>query len=237
MSPRLDDPEAVRAQYADESGLRARQAIWQELEGPDPREALWQAIVDCSPRHVLEVGGGDGWLSERIARELGAEVVMVDQSERMVELAAERGVDARLGDVQALPFRDGPFDLVVAAWMLYHVPDLDRGLAEIARVLSPGGRLVANTNSREHARELFDLIGYPADARDRLFDADNGEAALRRRFAHVVRRDVDAWATVRDRQQLVDYRASMMTETTPVPDDVRVPLRIGSRGVVFTATK
>ena len=45
----------------------------------------------------------------------------------MVELARARGVDARVGDVQELPFADGAFDCVVAAWMLYHVPDLDRG--------------------------------------------------------------------------------------------------------------
>jgi SAM-dependent methyltransferase len=162
---------------------------------------------------------------------------MIDQSERMVELARERGVDARIGDVQALPFADASFDLVVAVWMLYHVTDLERGLSEIARVLEPGGHLVANTNSKFHAREVFDLIGYPSDALDELFNAENGEESLRRHFAHVSRTDVTAWATVRERQTLVDYRASMSVQTTPVPDDVSLPLRVGSRGVVFVATK
>ena len=67
-------------------------------------------------------------------------VTFVDLSQRMVELARARGIaDAHVGDVQELPFADASFDTVVAAWMLYHVPDLDRGLAEIARVLEPGG--------------------------------------------------------------------------------------------------
>jgi SAM-dependent methyltransferase len=121
--------------------------------------------------------------------------------------------------------------------MLYHVTDLDRGLAEIARVLEPGGKLVANTNSRQHVAELYDLIGYPQDARVDVFNAENGEESLRRHFAQVERRDVVAVATVRDRQTLVDYQASLMVETQPVPDDVPLPFRVHSRGVVFVATK
>jgi SAM-dependent methyltransferase len=139
--------------------------------------------------------------------------------------------------VQSLPFDDASFDLVIAAWMLYHVTDLDRGLAEIARVLVPGGRIVANTNSKRHAQELFDLIGYPADARRDLFNAENGAASLERHFTHVERIDVVARATVRDRRVLVDYRNSLMVETSPVPEDVELPLVVGSRGVVFVATK
>jgi ubiquinone/menaquinone biosynthesis C-methylase UbiE len=48
-----------------------------------------------------------GELSERIAMELGADVTAVDSSERMVELTRAPGIDARVGDVQALPFEDG----------------------------------------------------------------------------------------------------------------------------------
>jgi SAM-dependent methyltransferase len=233
----LDDPNAVRMQYATEHGLRARAALWGELSGVDGKEVLWQAIAAAEPERVLEVGGGEGALSKRIAAELGAAVVMVDQSERMVELAAAKGVDARAGDVQELPFADCSFDLAVAAWMLYHVTDLDRGLSELARVLTPGGRLVAVTNSLRHARELFDLIGYPWRAREDMFSSENGEESLRRHFAGVSRTDVVAWAMVRDRRVLVDYRNSMMVETNPVPHDVELPFRVGARTVVFVAAK
>ena len=134
----LDDPEVVREQYATEDGLEERRSIYQDVEGEDAKEVAFRAIAACRPRRVLEVGPGPGELSARMTAELGAEVVALDVSERMVELARRRGVDARVGDVQSLPFEDGSFDTVVAAWMLYHVPDLDRGLAEIARVLTPG---------------------------------------------------------------------------------------------------
>ena len=99
---------------------------------------------------MLEVGCGEGELGARIESEIGVEVVALDQSARMVGLSRERGVDARVGDVQELPFEDGSFDVAVAAWMLFHVAGLDRGLRELARDLRPGGRLVAVTNRDDH---------------------------------------------------------------------------------------
>ena len=191
---RLDDPALVAAQYASEAPLEARRSIYGAGDAPDAREVAFGAIAEIAPRRVLEVGGGPGELSERIARELGAEVVMVDISPRMAELARQRGVDARVGDVQALPFEDAIFDCAVAAWMLYHVPDLDRGLAELRRILRPRGRLVAVTNGGEHMEELRRLAG--DWAWERRFRREEAVAVLERHFARVERRDVDGWVDV-----------------------------------------
>ena len=160
--------------------------------GPNAISMSREAVAEVAPLRVLEVGCGRGETAEWIAREPGAEVIALDQSERMVELTRARGIDARLGDVQELPFEDESFDCVVAAWMLYHVPDLDRGLAELARVLRPAGRLVAVTNSQ---RQMPGALG--ADrcrARGKTFSAENGEERLRRHFAAVERRDADGYA-------------------------------------------
>lgn len=233
----LHDPDLVRREYASEAGLEARRSIYESAEGEDAREVAFRAIAGCRPRRVLEVGPGPGELSERIASELGAQVVAIDVSERMVELAQARGVDARVGDVQELPFADGSFDTVVAAWMLYHVPDLDRGLAEIARVLEPGGRLVAVTNSEQHLDEARAHAGVTMVGR-LPFNRDNGEELLRRRFASVERIDVDGWVTFPDGAAIRRYVASMITEASKadaVPDDVG-PVRAGTRVTVFVAT-
>jgi SAM-dependent methyltransferase len=188
---RLNDPESVRRQYENEAGLAVRrETIASFREGPDAFDAAFQAVVEVRPQRVLEVGCGMGQFAERLIRELAAEVVAVDLSPRMVELARERGVDARVSDVQALPFEDGEFDCGVANWMLYHVAFLDRALAELARVLAPTGRLVAATVGEEHQAEVWDLVGFRPPLRP--FSRENGEVALRRRFDRVERRDVDS---------------------------------------------
>jgi SAM-dependent methyltransferase len=230
----LDDPATVKAQYAREDNLRARQRLYDEVSGPHAPDVLWQTLVEWNPRRVLEVGGGPGELSERMQKELGADVSFLDISPRMVELARERGVEAIVGDVQKLPFEDGMFDTVVAAWMLYHVPDIDRGLSEIARVLRPGGALVAVTTSVLHLSELRELVAYP-DGHYETFNRENGEGFLRRHFAQIERLDLETEVTVRERQKLVDYQQSMSVPTQPVPEDVELPFIVHGRTSIFVA--
>jgi SAM-dependent methyltransferase len=235
--PRLDDPAFVREQYADEANLAARKAAYATAEGPDAREVLFEAVAEGRPQRVLEVGGGEGELAERIVRELGAELVGVDQSPRMVEIQRGKGIDARAGDVQELPFGDEEFDLAVAAWMLYHVPDVDRALAELARVLRPGGRLVAVTNSADHLRELHELAGRDPSDREMGFRRENGEELLLRHFASVERRDVDGWITFDD-GSLRAYAGSWdalwpILELPPL----REPLRVRRTSSIFVAEK
>jgi len=140
----LNDPEAVRKAYADENRYATRMAKQKTATGPD-HDIVFAAVAEREPRDVLEVGSGRGELAERMSRELSAHVIALDQSARMVELTAARGVEAVIGDVVGLPFDDGSFDCAVAAWMLYHASDLHQALEELRRVLRPGGRLVAAT--------------------------------------------------------------------------------------------
>ena len=232
---RVDDPDAVAQQYASEANLEARRALYANAEGPDPREVAFAAVAEAAPRRVLEVGGGPGELAARMAAELGADVVMVDVSPRMVELARGRGVDAHVGDVQDLPFEDGSFDCAVAAWMLFHVPDLDRGLAELARVLRPGGRLVAVTNAEHHLHELREIAG--SAAWHRPFTRENGMDVLARHFDAVERRDVDGWITVGDEAAVHRFVESLTPHTVPELPPFTVPLRSRRASSIFVATR
>ena len=195
---RFDDPQYVREQYATENGLAARASLYLYGGGPDARGVIVEELDRLAPHRVLEVGCGWGELAERIESEVGCEVVATDLSERMVELARERGLEARIADVQELPFSDGAFDAVVAAWMLYHVPDLERGLAEIARVLRPGGSLIAATNAQRDFHELWALVGRGLATRQLTFRSENGEEHLSRHFLSVRRHDLVAPVTFAD---------------------------------------
>jgi SAM-dependent methyltransferase len=155
----------------------------------------------------------------------------------MVELARNRGVDARLGDVQELPFADARFDVAVAGWMLYHVPDLPRAIDELARVLRPGGRLVAMTNSVLHLIELRELVGTgPAPL---SFSRESGEELLGRRFAAVERIDVDGTVEFADRAAVEEYvRASIVMSpfVQELPASIDEPFTARRATTVFVAT-
>lgn len=230
----LNDPNQVREEYSDESRFAVRASAWQNSTGPNAIEMCRAAVAEVSPRRVLEVGPGRGETAEWIKRETGAKVVAIDQSARMVELTRERGVDVRVGDVQDLPFESASFDCVVAAWMLYHVPDLDRGLAEIARVLCEGGRLVAVTNSTRHGQELKELVGAKSQMN---FNGENGEEMLRRHFSQVEHRAADGYATFEPEDVVAYIEASKwLWSAGPLPK-VEKPVRVTKAPVIFVATK
>ena len=149
----------------------------------------------------------------------------------MVELAAERGLEAVVADVQELRFADGEFDCVLAGWMLYHVRDLDRGVAELARVLAPHGLLVATTNGGGHLSELFERVGR---ARFELpFSRENGAAILRRSFRTVEQHDFTTRARFVNRDAVVRY-VSSMTAQVEVPADIE-PFEAHGEPTVFLA--
>jgi SAM-dependent methyltransferase len=236
---RLDDPEVVRREYATDAGLRARASLYQGIRGPDATEIAFEAVREAAPGRVLEVGCGWGWFAERLASELGVEVVAVDQSPGMVELARERGVDARVGDVQALAFGAGEFDVAVANWMLYHVADLDRALSELSRVLRPGGRLVAATNGLRHLQELWSLVGRDRASEPVRFFAESAEESLRPHFARIERRDAVGPVTFATRDEVRGYIASAvahkhLAELVPELDGPLVATRINAIFVAET---
>ena len=233
----LDDPAVVARDYATETRLLDRRSIYETSEGPSPLDVLWNRIAETKPEHVLEVGPGPGELSQRMARELGAEVVAIDVSPRMVELTRARGIDARVGDVQALPFDSARFDIVVAAWVLFHPADLDRALSEIERVLRPGGRLIATTNSERHLVELWRLV--EVDGITYSFSAENAESSLRAHFTDVSTYLVEGWVTFADTATARGYVSSSiicghLADRVP---DLAEPLRARRRNAVFVAEK
>jgi SAM-dependent methyltransferase len=167
-----------------------RAELWSRRTGPKVLDVAFDALIELAPRRVLEVGCGRGEFAAKLQAG-GVEVVALDRSEQMVELARARGVDARVGDVRELPFAEGSFDAAVANFMLYHLSDVDRALAELARVAPT---LVAATNGYDQLREMWELVGRDLGARRRLFMRDSGTELLRGHYDGV--RMIDLPATV-----------------------------------------
>jgi SAM-dependent methyltransferase len=90
-------------------------------------------------RRVLDVGCGDGQVS-RLAARIGAEVIGIDPTWNCVRVAGERGTTVARAAAAALPFANESFDAVVACLVFEHIRDVDAAIAEVARVLQPGGR-------------------------------------------------------------------------------------------------
>lgn len=99
-------------------------------------------------RSALDVGCGEGRFCRRL-RAAGLATIGVDPTPALLEQARKRDPDGdyRFGRAEALDFPDASFDLVVSYLSLVDVPDLSAGIAEMVRVLQPGGTLlIANLN-------------------------------------------------------------------------------------------
>jgi SAM-dependent methyltransferase len=236
---RIDNPLLVRWEFASEERLATRNAIYRQLvEGDNAEDFVFDAVARAQPKTVLEVGCGAGELAYRLVHELGVKLVALDASERMVALTRERGVDARVGDVLSLPFEDGQFDCVVAAWVFYHVAQRDKAIAECARVLRSGGSLVAAAPGEDNLEEMWALLGatsYPTVS----FSSSNGAEQLARHFASVELHEARGAYEFPNPEAMRRFVAADMTRahlSANVPA-FEEPVRAQSHHTVFVAEK
>lgn len=108
-------------------------------------------------KDVLEVGCGTGLLLEKAAR-IANSAKGIDPSSGMLRHAERRGLNVQLGDARILPFANESFDLVYSFKVLAHVQPLQTALAEMSRVLRPGGILVIDFYNRHSLRYLARVV-------------------------------------------------------------------------------
>lgn len=139
--------------------------------------AIRQKFVDLAApqpgEKVLDVGCGTGTLAIAMkSRVGGGEVHGIDASPEMIEVAQGKGskarsdVDFKVAVIEELPFPAESFDLVTSTLMLHHLPDdlKRKGLAEIRRVLKPGGRFLAldfSAHTHSLLGHLLAVLGHP----------------------------------------------------------------------------
>jgi len=245
--------------YRTPDRLRARIALHERFGDPhhDLHRWLFDLVLTRTPppppgAAVLEVGAGTGRLwrvnAERVPP--GWRLTLTDRSAGMLTALRgtleEAGLTAELlpADAAALPFPDASFDLAFANHMLYHLPDPSVGVAELRRVLRPGGLLVAATNGANHMRQVRELarpLGAlegvePTGVADLPFDCENGGATLAARFAEVELHRHDDALEVTDPQALLAYLRSLVHLPEVVTPELEAALARWEAEVLAHAT-
>jgi len=109
---------------------------------PQLGSGVLEWLAPQAGEHILDLGCGDGQLTERIVG-AGATVTGIDASSKMVAAARARGIAAEEGSAESLPYADHSFGAVFSNAALHWVRGQDAMVAEVRRVLRPGGRFVA----------------------------------------------------------------------------------------------
>ena len=180
---------------------------------------------------VLELGCGTGdmWKGKHALISRCSRLVLSDFSEGMVNktketLAAESGIEYLTVDIQSIPFPDHTFDVVIANMMLYHVPDLAKGLSD---------------GMMEYIGSLFTDYGVGTSINTN-FTLQNGKEALISFFTDVEKDLYDDSLAVTEVEDLVDYIFSLsgMTDLRSLPrDTVRSVLASHMKDGVLTVPK
>jgi SAM-dependent methyltransferase len=177
-----------------------------------PAAALDWLLPAGQPR-VLDLGAGTGKLTRQV-RDRGLPVVAVDPSEGMLEQLRKSvpGVPALLGSAERLPVPDDSADVVLVA-QAWHWVDRAAAVPEVARVLSPGGRLGLLWNLRDEradwVRRLGEIINSPENDRETTIGAPFGDVEIAR----------FAWTETIGPERLIDMVASRSYVILLAPDE------------------
>jgi SAM-dependent methyltransferase len=228
MNKNIDNPQHLRTtQYKDATNLNARIALHTDFS-TNPQDLmvwLYEQIQLPEQARVFEVGCGPGTLWRLVVDRIppGWQLTLSDLSPGMLATARDHLGAARFAflsaDACALPLPTQGFDAVCAHFMLYHVPDRARAIAELKRMLVPDGCLYTATIGKQHMHELYLLVneflgdrGQMEDVHAALeFTLEDGQPQLQSHFDLVEMRLFEDAIIVDQVAPLVAYIQSLPT--------------------------
>jgi ubiquinone/menaquinone biosynthesis C-methylase UbiE len=173
---------------------------------------------------ILELGCGNctQWDGRIDSLPVNCILVLTDFSEGMVDTVWQKyskynNVLVQRVDIQDIPFPNDTFDIIIANHMLYHIPDLDKALSEVKRVLKINGRFYAATNGnggmRPYLRDALKRLNPQIDSfkTELSFALQNGEKILHQYFNDVKLFEFEDSLKITETQDLVDWIKSTMT--------------------------
>jgi len=225
---RINDQDYLcNEQYKDSKNLDARIRI--HIEFSTNKYGWFRWVFDqyeITPQaRILELGCGPGdlWLENMDRIPEGWKITLSDFSAGMLAKAQEKLASQshpftfEVIDAQSIPYETDHFDVVIANHFLYHVPDRQKAIAEIRRVLKPGGLFYTTTIGTDHMKELPDLVArFDPENGDFIrnteipFTLEDGANQLGTQFSTIETRRYEDELCVTDADALVDYAFSGM---------------------------
>jgi len=221
----LNNKKAVLSQYATSANLNTRISIHEKYSTNKLGFANWifSNYKLNQGAKVLELGCGTGnmWQNRADIITKCSELVLSDFSEGMIKTAQENlkdftEISYKKIDIQAIPFEDEHFDIVIANMMLYHVPDIHKALSEVRRVLKKGGSFYAATYGEHGIMEYLCKSLHAFGVTDKMnknFTLQNGAEILKKHFANVERLDYEDSLEITNIDDLIEYIYSLSSMT------------------------
>ena len=228
--------EYVKKQYENDKNLSARGQLHAKY-GTNKCQSLFDWLFEkyefADNYRILELGCGNGNQWENRIEQLpnGCTLMLSDFSDGMVKIVWEKysnhkNMLAQKIDIQDIPFPDNCFDIVIANYMLYHVPDLNKGLSEVKRVLKPSGKFYCATNGtggmKAYINNAFKQINPQSIAfiEESSFSLQNGKALLIKYFKTVQRVDYEDSLSVTNTQDLMNWIKSSIAASESSEEDL-----------------
>ena len=228
---RINDTSVVKQQYAAANNLNIRISIHDKHSTNKVGFGNWIVSnyrIDKGAK-VLEIGCGSGdmWKNREVLISNCSKLVLSDFSESMVMTAKDNigdydNIEYRVLDIQDIPYGDETLDVVIANMMLYHVPDINKGLAEVRRVLKRDGYFYCATFGEhgimEYLSEIFSDYGVE-DGTNKNFTLQNGYEILSKFFSNVEKLKYADSLAVTDMDDMTEYIYSLadMTSLNNIP--------------------
>lgn len=217
----VNQNETIKEQYKTADNLNTRISIHGKYSVNKLGFGNWIfSHYDIGPgMKILELGCGTGsmWQSHIQALDTGIKLILTDISEGMLSsaksfLGERSNVLYNVADIENIPYGNGMFDRVIANMMLYHVPDLEKGLSEVRRTLSDEGIFYCATYGENgiipYIAGLLKEYGVKGKTNTN-FTLQNGYGILKKHFANIEKCNYEDSLGVTNLEDIIDYIYSL----------------------------